>query len=176
MGGLSARPAEGELPEFFARYVGRVPDGDIARTLEAQLAGTLALVRDLSDDAALHRYAPGKWSIKEVLGHVADTERVFSYRLLRFARGDDTPLPGFDENDWVPAGRFDDRPLAEITDELRAVRAATVTLLRGLPADALDRVGTASGVPLSGRSIAWIIAGHELHHRHILAERYLEPR
>lgn len=170
---MTARPAPGDLPEFYARYAARVPDGDIGAILARQLPDTIALVEGLPDDRALHRYAPGKWSVKEVLGHLADAERVFAYRLLRFARGDDTPLPGFDENVYVPAGCFDARPLADLIEELRAVRAGTVALVRGLPPGALDRGGTASGVALTARAAAWVIAGHELHHRHILQERYL---
>lgn len=174
MGALSARPDA--VPEFYSRYVARVPDGDIAGTLATQIDETVALLAGLSEDQAHHRYAPGKWSIKEVLGHVADAERVFAYRMLRFARGDATPLAGFDENAYVPAGRFDDRPLPDLLAELQSVRTATVALLRGLPADALDRRGTANGVAITVRALAWVTAGHELHHRHILAERYLGAR
>ncbi|HUG42051.1 MAG TPA: DinB family protein [Longimicrobiales bacterium] len=176
MGALSPRPPADAVPAFYAGYVARVPDGEIDATLATQLDATVALLAPLSEEQALHRYAPGKWSIKEVIGHVADAERVFAYRILRFARGDATPLAGFDENVYVPAGRFDDRPLEDLMAELRAVRAATVALLRGLPPDTLDRPGTANGVPLTARAIAWISAGHELHHRHILRERYLPSR
>lgn len=176
MGPLSARPAEDAVPAFYRGYVARVPDGDIAATLTAQIDDTASLLAHLSDEQALHRYATGKWSIKEVVGHVADAERVFAYRILRFARGDATPLAGFDENQYVPAGRFDDRSLADLIGEFRAVRAATTVLLRGLPFDSLDRRGTANGVPLTARAIAWTTAGHELHHRHILRERYLPSR
>ena len=176
MGRLTGRPAADEFPEYYARYVALVPDGDIAGTLSGQLEATLAPVAALSEEQALHRYAPGKWSIKEVLGHVADAERVFAYRLLRFARADATPLPGFEENDYVPAGRFDDRPLADLVTELRAVRVATLALARGLPPDALDRRGTASGGSFTARGTLWIIAGHELHHRGVLRERYLSGR
>ena len=176
MGRLSARPAPGDLPEYYSRYVAHVPDGDIGGTLATQLDDTAALLSGLSEEDALRRYAEGKWSVKEVVGHVADTERVFSYRLLRFSRGDATPLPGFDENEYTPAGRFDERDLAEILAELRAVRAATVALIRGLPAESLERRGTASGGSFTVAAIPWIIAGHELHHRHLLRERYLGSR
>ena len=176
MGGLSRRPGDDEVPEYYRRYTALVPDGDIAAILATQLDETAALVDGLSEEQARHRYAPGKWSIKEVLGHIADSERVFAYRLLRFGRGDATPLPGFDENHYAPAGHFDDRELGDIVGELRAIRAATVALLRGLPDGALDRRGEASGVEIGARALPWIIAGHELHHRTLLRERYLSGR
>ena len=140
--------------------------------VERQIAETRALLRDLPAGRAEHRYAAGKWSVAEVVGHLADAERVFSYRALRIARGDETPLPGFDENAYVPAGRFDRRPIADVVDEFTAVRHATLALLRGLPEDTLTRTGTASGYAVSARALAWIIAGHELHHRAVLRERY----
>jgi hypothetical protein len=153
------RPDAGEYGAFYAGYVARVPEGDIVATLATQAEATLALLRGLADSAAGHRYAPGKWSIREVLGHMADTERVFAYRLMRFARGDATALPGFDENAWMAPAEFDARTLP--------------SLLAGLPADAWTRGGTASGHHVSVRALAWMTAGHELHHRQILEARYL---
>jgi uncharacterized protein (TIGR03083 family) len=167
------RPATGEYAEFYAKYVERVPEGDIVAILATQLDDTLALLRELTDEQARSAYAPGKWSVKEVVGHIADTERVFAYRMLRIARGDETPLPGFDENEYVPTGNFDDRPLASLLAELVAVRRATVALLAGLPAGAWTRTGTARNAVVTVRGAAWITAGHELHHREILASRYL---
>jgi uncharacterized damage-inducible protein DinB len=169
------RPAQDEYAPYYGGYVALVPAGDIVAILATQLDDTLALLRELSDDQALHRYEPGKWSIKEVIGHVIDAERIFGCRALRFARGDTAPLPGFAENAYVPAGAFDGRPLASLLAELAAVRRATVALLAGLPADAWARGGTASNSRVSVRGLAWIIAGHELHHRDILAARYLAP-
>jgi uncharacterized damage-inducible protein DinB len=142
------------------------------KILEGQERETQRLLAGVSDAKALHRYAPGKWSVKEVVGHVMDTERVFCYRALRFARADDKPLQGFDENAWVPAGRFDSRSLADLAGELDAVRRATIPLLRGLDTEALARRGTANNNPISVRALAWIIAGHERHHVGILHERY----
>lgn len=167
------RPGSDEYAEFYGRYIERVPEGDIVAILATQLDDTLALLRELTETQALHAYAPGKWTIKQVLGHIADAERVFAYRVLRFARGDETPLPGFDENVYVPAGSFNDRPLASVIAELSAVRRATVALVAGLPEEAWTRRGTASGQTASTRGVVWTIAGHELHHRQILAERYL---
>jgi hypothetical protein len=167
------RPATGEYASYYGRYIDRVPDGDLCALLEAQLAETIDLVRTIPESRGTHRYAPGKWSIKEVLGHVIDTERIMSYRALRIGRGDPTPLPGFEQNDYVPTGDFDRRPLQDLCDELAAVRAATVHLVRHLDGVALARRGTASGHPVTTRALAYIIAGHERHHVAILREQYL---
>ena len=166
------RPAAAEYAPYYGRYIDKVPDGDLLRTLADQARETQALLAGLSDAKALHRYAPGKWSIKEVIGHVTDAERVFCYRALRFARGDTIALPGFDENAWVPAGNFDARPLGDLAAELDAVRRSSIALLKGLDPAALARRGTASDNPVSVRAIAWIIAGHERHHVALLHERY----
>jgi uncharacterized damage-inducible protein DinB len=167
------KPDNTEYAEFYAGYVALVPEGDIVAILATQLDDTFALLRELSDEQALHAYAPGKWSIKEVIGHLADAERVFSYRILRFARADTTPLQGYDENTYVPAGEFDGRPLASLMAEYAAVRRATVALLAGLPARSWTQQGTANRYPTTVRALAWAIAGHELHHRQLLTERYL---
>ena len=166
------RPDATEYDPYFGGYVSRVPEGDLVATLEAQRRETQSLVAGLTEARALHRYAPGKWSIKEVIGHVTDTERVFCYRAMRFARGDQTPLPGFDEKLYAPAGRFDARPVADLAAELDAVRRATIALLRSFDAEALGRRGTANGKEVSVRALAYIIAGHERHHVAILRERY----
>lgn len=167
------RPDPGEYNAYYDRYVALVPAGDIIALLTVQLDDTIALLRDLSEEQALHAYAPGKWTIKEVIGHVMDAERVFMHRAMRFGRGDETPLPSFDENVYTPAGEFNARPLASLISEFTAVRRATVALLAGLPAEAWERKGTASRFPVSVRGLAWITAGHELHHRQILMQRYL---
>lgn len=167
------RPDPGEYNAYYDRYVALVPAGDIIALLSVQIDDTTALLRDLTEEQALHAYAPGKWSIKEVLGHIMDAERVFMQRALRFARGDETPLPSFDENAYAVAGSFNTRPLASLISELTAVRRATIAFLAGLSHDAWERTGTASGYRVSVRGLAWITAGHELHHRQILAQRYL---
>jgi hypothetical protein len=167
-----ARPAHGEYVEYYAPYIARVPDGNIVAILEKQREDTRRVLSGLHDAQAMHRYAPGKWSVKEVVGHVCDAERVFAYRALRFARGDRTALPGFDERAWVPAGRFDARTIASLVDELGAVRNATVALLRGLPHEASLQIGEANGAAVSVRALAFIIAGHEAHHVAVLRERY----
>jgi uncharacterized damage-inducible protein DinB len=167
------RPREQEYAPYYSSYIDLVPEGDIVAILATQLHDTFALVRELSDEQAQYAYAPGKWSIKQVIGHVADAERIFACRALRFARGDMTPLASFDENAYAAAGDFGNRRLASLLAELAAVRGATVALLAGLPAEAWVHSGVASGYPASVRALAWTTAGHELHHREILASRYL---
>lgn len=168
-----ARPADSEYNRYFQPYVEEVPDGDLLLTLEQQRDSTAAVLAGISDARAGFRYAEGKWSVREVVGHVADAERVFAYRALRFARGDSTDLPGFDENAWMPESGFDARTLADVAAELRAVRESTLALFRSIRAEAWPRSGRASGHPVSARALAWILAGHERHHMRILAERYL---
>jgi uncharacterized damage-inducible protein DinB len=168
-----SRPAEGEFAPFAARYIDPVPDGDIVATLESQLETTLALLRTVTEERAGYAYAAGKWTIREVVGHVADTERVLAYRALRMGRGDATPLPGFDENTYVSHARFNGRALNDLLAEMEAVRRATMTLARGFPPAAWSRRGTADGAPYTVRGLLFMIAGHELHHRAILKERYL---
>ena len=170
---LIPRPAADEYAPYYGRYISRVPDGDLCVMLASQLADTLALVRAIPEQRGTHRYADGKWSIKEVIGHVSDTERIMSYRALRFARADQTPLPGFEQNDYVPVGGFDRRTLQDLSEELAAVRQATIHLLRHLDPAALTRGGTASGNRVSVRALAYIIAGHERHHVEILKTKYL---
>jgi uncharacterized damage-inducible protein DinB len=167
------RPEPGEFESFYQPYISLVPPGDIVALLATQLDDTTAMIRELTDRQALHAYAPGKWSIKQVIGHVADAERVFAYRALRFARGDATPLAGFEENSFAAAGDFDARPLASLIAEFAAVRHASVALFAGLPEDAWTRAGTANDQHVTVRALAWITAGHELHHRGILSSRYM---
>ena len=168
------RPSADEFAPYYGRYISAVPDGDVLPLLERQIDDTVALLRTIPEARGSYRYAPGKWSIKEMLAHMADTERVFAYRALRFARGDRTPLLGFEQDEWVPFSNADARPLGDLVEELRLVRGATVALFRGLDDAALARRGTASGVEFTARALAWIIAGHERHHLRILGERYLE--
>ena len=132
----------------------------------------LAALRAVPESRAGYRYAPGKWTLAEMMVHVADTERVMSYRLLRIARGDQTPLPGFEQDDWVPMSGAATRTLASLATELEAIRAATLALVRGVPPEAWERRGTASGFTFSARALAWVIAGHEQHHLALLRERY----
>lgn len=167
------RPEASEHLPYYGKYVDRVPDGDLLDTLRAQLDETLALVRGLPEERGGHRYAPGKWSIREVLSHVIDAERIFAYRALRIGRGDATPLASFDENAYAAASNADARTLAELAEELAHVRLGNLALFRSLDDEALARRGTASGGEVSVRALAWIIAGHERHHVALLRERYL---
>lgn len=166
------RPATDEIPPHYVAYIARVTESDPVATLAAQIDVTTALLRGVSEADALKRYAPGKWSVKEVVGHLADTERIMAYRALRVARGDETPLPGFDENAYVPPARFDARPLADLVADLRTVRSASVSLFKSFDADAWRRRGTASGKAVSVRAIGYMIPGHERHHVEILKTRY----
>lgn len=166
------RPAADEAAPFYHGYIARVTGEDIGEQLRKQLDQVEQLFRSLDDAAALFRYAPGKWSIKEILGHLTDAERIFAYRLLRISRADATPLPGFDENAYVPPGSFDDRPVGSLVKEFRAVRLSTMALVEGLPAEAWARRGQASGKAVSSRALVYIIVGHVTHHLGVLEERY----
>ncbi len=170
---VSGRPDPAEHAAYFGRYIDRVPGDDALGAIEGQLAGTLALLRGVSEADSLQRYEPGKWSLREVVGHVTDAERVFSYRALRFARGDETPLPGFDQDPWIAAAGFDRRSWAERIEEFETVRRATLLLFGGFDAAAWARKGTASGGPMSVRALGFIVAGHELHHVHVVRTKYL---
>ena len=169
---LAARPGADEHIEYYAKYIARVPGEDLGEALRSQSAATLRLLEGVTDAQALHRYAAGKWSVKEVLGHLTDAERVFAYRALRFGRGDTTPLAGFDENQYVPAAQSDLRTMHSLRTELSAVRTSTLSLLDSFDAEALVCRGEANGNSISVRALLWIIAGHELHHVALLRERY----
>lgn len=166
------RPAADEYFPYYGTYIGRVPGDDALPTLASHVEDWHPTLHRLTDAQGLHRYAPDKWTVKEVLGHLCDGERVFAYRALRFARADGTPLSGFDENAWVPNSGADRRPVAELADELRAVRAATVALFRSFDPTMLARRGTANDKAISVRALAWIATGHAIHHQTILRERY----
>jgi uncharacterized damage-inducible protein DinB len=170
--GIIARPGESEHAAYYRTYVSKVPDGDVVALLGRQVEETLALVARLDEEGARYRYAPGKWSIKDVLCHLTDSERVFCYRALRFARGDVTPLPGFEQDDWARETGAEARPLGDLVDEFRAVRRATLAFARSLTPATAARKGTAAGAEVTVRALIWIIAGHERHHATILREKY----
>ncbi|HEY8461386.1 MAG TPA: DinB family protein [Blastocatellia bacterium] len=167
------KPETTEYAPYFEKYISLVGEGDIVETLGRQIEGTLSLIRGLGEAQGDHRYAPGKWSVKEVIGHLIDAERIFAYRAMRFARNDATPLPGFDENAFVANAGFGSRSLADLADEFEYVRKSNVYLFKNLDGDALLRRGLSNNNELSARAIAYIIAGHELHHAGILRTRYL---
>ena len=166
------RPLATEYASFYAGYVAEVPDADVLALLDRQGEETFALFSALPEDRGAHRYAPEKWSIKELVNHLSDTERIFAYRALRFARGDQTPLASFDENAYAPEMHADERTLADLTAEWADVRRSTLHLFRHLPAGTWERQGTASGHPCSVRALAYATAGHARHHLRVLAERY----
>ncbi len=148
-------------------------DGNLLAVLEEQPNQLRELLSGVDMNLATFAYAPGKWTLAESLLHVADTERVFSYRLLRFARADKTPLPGFEQNDWVPESRADRRALWDIVGELEAVRASTIALVRSLDEAGLAQIGTSNNNPLSALALTWIIAGHFAHHLVLTKTLYL---
>lgn len=168
------RPDETEYIQYYGRYISLVPDGQILTVLSSQLAETLALLRSIPESQAGFRYEPDKWSIKELVGHLIDTERIFSYRALRFARKDKTALPGYEQDDYVRNASFDDYPLGELAAEFESVRQSTLFLFKHLDEEAWMRRGSANNSEASVRALSYIIAGHELHHRGILESRYLK--
>jgi hypothetical protein len=165
-------PEPDESAPYYRRYIDRVPDGDVVGVLAAQLGETLPILRGISEERSLHRYAADKWSIRQLLGHVNDTERIFLYRALWFARGFAAPLPSFDQNDCAGAARADEVSWAGHVEEFRAIREATLAFFRNLPKDAWTRRGVASGNPFSVRALAYIVAGHLAHHVAVLREKY----
>jgi hypothetical protein len=169
----AVRPTSDEYLAYYGKYISLVPESEALPALERQGEVMIAFLRGLSEAQGALRYAPEKWSVKQVLGHVVDGERVFSYRAMRFARADETPLPGFDENHYVASATFDQQPLSELVDHIEAVRRATIAMFRGLDAAAWTRRGDANGSPVSVRALAFIISGHAYHHMGVLRGRYL---
>lgn len=175
-----ARPEAQEFAPYYVTYVDATANALAAsgasdiRDLMATQCDTLeALVRGISDDQANLGYAPGKWTLKESLVHVCDAERIFSYRAVRIARGDETPLASFEQNDYVPESRSNDRTMASILAEFRAIRASTIALVNSFDAPAIDKRGTASGQTVSARALCWIMAGHVAHHIGLTRDRYV---
>lgn len=166
------RPEADEFAPYYGTYVDAVPDGDITGTLAQQGEAFVARLKHLTEQQAAFAYAPGKWTVKEVVCHITDAERIFAYRALRIARGDATPLASFDENAYAASSGANDRPLDSLLGEFAAVRGATLALLRALPEAAWMRRGTASGKEVSMRGLAWIMTGHAVHHASVLKERY----
>ena len=168
-----ARPNADEFAPFYAGYLQQVPDGDVVEALIGGAEIAAALLHDVTEEVADRAYAKGKWTLKEVVQHLADAERIFAYRALRIGRGDTTDLPGWDENSYAPISGAGERSLESLLDELESVRESTVTLFEGLPEAAWTRRGKANGQAVSVRAIAWITAGHLLHHLEIIQEKYL---
>ena len=169
----STKPESSEFLPYYARYIEPVPQGDIISILSAQMKETQALLRAFPSSASSSRYAPDKWTVNELVGHVIDAERIFVGRALRFARNDPTPVPGFEQDDYVANGSFNSCALRDLAAELESVRVSTIFFFKHLDESAWLRRGTANGAEVSVRALAFIIAGHELHHRGILRDRYL---
>ena len=167
------RPARDEYDAFYETYVSKVPEGNVLDLLHQQTTRALALFESISPELENFRYAEGKWSTKEVIGHLVDTEWVFTTRALRIARGDTTPLPGVDQDVLIAGADFDQRPLASLIEEFRHLRGANSTLFRSLSPEAVARRGTASDCPISVRGLLYIVVGHVEHHLGVLRERYL---
>lgn len=167
------KPDESEYLQYYGRYIALVSDGDVLATLEGQMRDTLALLTGLPSSISTYRYSPGKWSVNEMVGHVIDSERIFAARALRFGRGDASPLPGFEQDDYVRNASFDSWPLRDLAAELDSVRRSTIFLFRHFSEEAWQRAGIANNANVTVRALAYIIAGHELHHRQILESRYL---
>src|SRR5713226_1423327 len=168
------RPQSGESAPYYERYISLVPGNDVLASFDDQRRQMLLLLSGRTEGDGDLRYAADKWSLKEVLGHVNDTERIMSYRALRIARGDTTPIEGFEQDDYVRNGPFARRPLSDLIEDYIAVRRATVSLFRNLDEAAWSRRGTAANNEVTVRALAYIIAGHELHHRRIIEEKYLK--
>jgi hypothetical protein len=168
-------PLPDEYAPFYAGYVATVLRANVPAVLATQPEALSTACAGLTESEALHRYAPEKWSVKEVVGHLADAERIFAYRALRIGRGDVTPLASFDENAYVAAARFDRIPLGDLIDDFDTARQQTLSLLRAFGADEWERTGTAGGKTVSTRAIFYITAGHVRHHLRILSSRYALP-
>ncbi|MGG3571903.1 DinB family protein [Bacillus gobiensis] len=168
------RPEISEYNEYYEKYISLVPDGDILQILDEQMKETIRLLQDLTEAEGQFRYSPEKWSLKEVLGHIADTERVMGYRLLTFGRGETASLPGYDIDGYVSNAVFDEQPVQDLLDNLHSVRQSTLQLLKSFTEEAWLRGGIASNFEVTVRALVYIVAGHELHHRQIIQEHYLK--
>ncbi len=170
---MITRPDKNEYASYYHAYISKVSGDDLLQVLEQSMKETLAFFRAIPEDKWEHRYAPDKWTIKEVLQHLTDGERVFAYRSLAIARGDKTSLPGFDEKDYARNGNANQLSPEALLTEYESVRMATLGLFRNMSAEAAKIIGTANNAPSSARALGFCIAGHELHHREVVAERYL---
>lgn len=169
---MHTRPEVGEFNPYYSSYVNLVQDGEIVEILNEQIKETFLLLKDITDQQAHFRYASNKWSLKEVIGHIADTERIMSYRLLCIARGETVSLPGYDDMEYVQNASFNRQSIQDLLDNFTAVRHSTLHLVKSMEQDAWIRRGSANGSEVTVRAIVSIIAGHELHHLQIIKERY----
>lgn len=170
---MSNRPSTEEYGPYYETYIRLVPEGDIGEIFAQSYESTLALLSSVTELQGQYRYEPGKWSLKEVIGHVVDGERIMSYRLLRIARGDKTPLAGFDQDEYIKNASFDSMNVSDLLEDYSNVRRATLSMLRSISDEAWHRTGSANNSVLSARALAYIIVGHEMHHVRVIQERYL---
>ena len=170
---MLTKPGLDEIEAPYRASFDRVPEGNVLEVMGREIEATARLLSTVDENKADYRYAPGKWSIKEVLGHLIDSERIMSYRALSIARGETNDLPGYEQDDYVVTGRFDGRTLSHLVREYRAVRASTIALYEGFDDGMLLARGRASGCSFSVRALAYVMCGHEIHHTRILRERYL---
>ncbi len=167
------RPTPAESDQFYHGYISLVRDGDIIDILGEQQAALQELIASIPEEKSHYRYAPGKWTTREVVGHVIDAEWIFVSRALWFARAVPTPLPGMDQDEFMAGANFGDRPLARLAEEHRNLRSAAIVLFESFDEDIMDRAGVASGLEFTVRAIPHIVAGHAFHHMGVLEERYL---
>ncbi|MEO6726221.1 MAG: DinB family protein [Blastocatellia bacterium] len=170
---MRAKPEIDEYASYYGKYISLIDDDDIVAALEGQLDATVACLRGLSEEQGHSSYEPGKWSIKELVGHINDGERIFGYRALRIGRGDKTPLPGFEQDDYIAGANFNAQTLADLTTEFELIRRSNLAMFKQFSDEAWVRCGTASDNAISVRALAYIVAGHEVHHMNILRSRYL---
>jgi hypothetical protein len=166
-----APPQSSEYAPYYAKYIALAPKGDLLEILEAQLDDVMQTLRSISESQAEIVHPPYAWTIRQAVGHLTDSERIFAYRALRISRGDQTPLPGFDENTYAKTGGFNDLTLREMADDFECARRSTISLFRLMPAGAWTNTGTANGYPVSARALPWIIVGHAQHHLAIIRQR-----
>lgn len=167
------KPEASEYAPYYGAYISLVEGNDLISALEKQIDQTQSLLLNIPEEKGIYRYAEGKWSIREVIGHLIDTERIMAYRALRFARNDATPINGFEQDPYIENADFNSCQISDLAKEFRLVRESNIRMLKHLPEEAWKRGGIASGNPVSVRALAYIIAGHEVHHLKILKERYL---
>jgi hypothetical protein len=173
---IVGRPEATEHAPYYSLYIDRIADDDILSVLEKQISETLSVINSAEEKNVTEPYEPGKWSVKQLIGHLNDTERVMSYRALRFARADKTPLSGFEQDDFIPTGKFDDRSLSDLKEEFECIRRSTLAFLKHLEKEAWHRSGLANNNEISVRALAYVMAGHVKHHIDILETRYLNKK
>ncbi len=170
------KPDPNEYPDYYGnKYIALVPEGDILELMTAQLRDTIKLLEDIGEEKSNYRYGEGKWSIKEVIGHLIDEERLFGYQIFRMSRGDRSSLPGINEDEYVEKGKFDNRSLRSISDEFKYLRNSNIEMITGLDEKMLLLPGTADGHNLTVRTIPFVMVGHVIHHTNVIRERYLSP-